>query len=118
MIIALPVDETKEEICPSFGRAPFYMFYNTETEENELKQNPGSWASGGAGLKAAQFIVDNEVDVLITPRCGQNASEVLIEAEMKIYKSEGTSASENIKLYKENKLLELTTFHEGFHGIH
>lgn len=118
MIIALPMDENKTDICVSFGRAPFYMFYNLETNENEILVNPASEAEGGAGLKAAQFILDNKAEFVITPRCGENAAEVLKEAEIKIYKSQGSDALENIKLYKENKLEELTKFHGGFHGVY
>lgn len=117
MIIAVPVDENKIEICPSFARTPYYMFYNTQTNNCDVIENPAAQAEGGAGIKAAQFIIDNKADVVITPRCGENAAEILKEAEMKIYKSEGNNATENINKFKENKLSELTKFHAGFHGI-
>lgn len=117
MIIALPVDENKNDICVSFGRTPYFMFFNTDTDVCEVKENSASQAEGGAGLKAAQFVVDNSTEVLITPRCGENAGEILKEAEIKIYKSEGNNAVGNIDMFKENKLLELTKFHSGFHGI-
>ena len=118
MIIALPMDENKKDICVSFGRAPFFMFYDTETEKYEIKVNPAAVAEGGAGLKAAQCVADNNADILITPRCGENAAEVFEVAEIKIFKSQGTDALENVKLFKEEKLEKLTKFHGGFHGIH
>ena len=36
MKIAIPVDEKNMEsgVCPSFGRAPYFLFYNTETKES------------------------------------------------------------------------------------
>ena len=117
MKIAIPVDDNKKDICVSFGRAPFFLFYDTETGEYVTTVNAGAEAAGGAGLKAAQTVLDGEADVLITVRCGENAAEVLQEAEISIYKAEGTDACQNITYYKEGKLAVLTHFHAGFQGI-
>ena len=117
MIIAIPLDEEKKNVCVSFGRAPFFLIHDTEKGTEEIKENPAAEAQGGAGIKTAQFVADQDTDVLITVRCGENAAEVLRAAEISIYKSEGEDASQNLILYKEKKLAELTHFHAGFHGI-
>ena len=117
MIIAVPMDENKKDICVSFGRAPFFLFSNTETGKEELKANPAAEASGGAGIKAAQAVVDGGAGTLITVRCGENAAEVFKAANIKIYKAEGSDAHENLKALAEGSLQELTHFHAGYHGI-
>ncbi len=117
MKIAIPVDENKLDVCVSFARAPYFMYYDTETKETTIKENPAAEAAGGAGLKAAQTLVDEKADVVLTVRCGENAAEVLQAAEMKIYKTVETKAVENIKVYEEGNLEEMTHFHAGFHGI-
>ena len=117
MIIALPMDENKKDICVSFGRCPLFLFANSETGEREFKANPAADATGGAGIKAAQAIVDGGADAVITVRLGENAADVFKAADMKIYKSEGPDAEENLQALKEEKLSELTKFHAGFHGI-
>lgn len=33
MKIAIPVEDYETEICPSFGRAPMFLIYDTETKE-------------------------------------------------------------------------------------
>ena len=116
MKIAIPVDDNKKDVCVSFGRTPYFLFCDTETGKSEVDINPAADAEGGAGLKSAQFVVDHEPDVLITVRCGENAAEVLLAADMKIYKAQGTDAEENIKLLQEGKLDILDHFHAGFHG--
>lgn len=116
MKILIPVDIDKKSVCPVLGRAPFYMIFDTEKKEAEIVENPAAQAEGGAGLKAAQFILDCETDVLITPRCGQNAAEVMSEGEIKIYKTEGNDAQENIENYLAGKLSVLEKFHGGYHG--
>lgn len=117
MIIAMPVDEKKIEttVCISFGRTPYFMFYNTDTDEAEFFDNSAISAQGGAGIKAAQVIVDKKADVLLTPRCGENAAAVL-EGTVKIYRTEGNNIKENINLFKEGKLNVLAEIHAGFHN--
>lgn len=116
MKIAIPVDEDKNMVCVTFGRAPYFLIYNTETEKKEILPNTGSQAQGGAGIKTAQLLVDCKTDVLITPRCGMNSADVFKEAGIKIYKSEGVSADSNLAAFKEGKLSLLEKFHSGYHG--
>lgn len=116
MKIAIPIEENKEAVCVSFGRAPYFLIHDTDTKTSEIKVNPAAEAEGGAGLKAAQFVVDAGADALITVRCGQNAADVFMAAGVKIYKALSTYANENLKAMAEGKLGELTSFHAGFHG--
>lgn len=116
MRVAIPLDEGKEAVCVSFGRAPYFLFADLETQELKIEENPAANAQGGAGILAAQFLVDNKIQVLITVRCGENSAEVFGEAGIAIYKSSVDLAKDNLELYKEGKLETLTKFHAGFHG--
>lgn len=117
MKIMIPVNDDKKTVCPSFGRAPFFMSFDEKNNEPIFLDNPAAQAQGGAGIKAAQFVCDNNADVLITIRCGENAAEVFKAAEIEIYKSQPDDAMENVNLMLQNKLEILTKFHAGFHGI-
>lgn len=96
------------------SRAPYFLFQDEDTQT--IVENPAANAQGGAGIQAAQFLVDNEVNVLITVRCGQNAADVFTAAGMKIYKSAGKTAAEDLTAFAEGRLGELTQFHGGYHG--
>ena len=115
MKIAIPLDDTKQEVCVSFGRAPYFLFQKNGAAE--ILENPAAQAQGGAGLQAAQFVVDQGADTLITVRCGENAAEVLKAAGMKIYKSVNKAAADDLAAWGDGRLEELTRFHGGFHGI-
>ena len=52
MKIAIPVEDYETEICPSFGRAPMFLIYDTETKEKKLLDNSGIAVQGGAGIKS------------------------------------------------------------------
>ncbi|MGE4354530.1 MAG: NifB/NifX family molybdenum-iron cluster-binding protein [Oscillospiraceae bacterium] len=118
MKIAIPVDEKTLEttVCPSFGRAPFFLFYNTETKETYFLDNSAVASQGGAGIRAAQVIADHGVKTVLAPRCGENAEKVLSKAEVLVYKTVPGTAQKNIEDFLADKLALLSEFHPGFHG--
>lgn len=120
MLIAVPLNEKNCEdgICPSFGRALYYLIYTTDTKEMIFLENSAANSQGGAGIKAAQLLIDQKIDVLITPRCGENAAVALKSAGIQIFKSIGDSVNDNLSSYLNSKLEILDHFHAGFHGHH
>lgn len=118
MKIAIPVDEKTLEsnVCASFGRTPYFLIYDTETEESVFIDNTAAASTGGAGIKSAQIIVDSKANALLTPRCGQNAVEVMQSADIKIFKTISPSIKDNIAFYIDGKLPLLDVVHAGFHG--
>ncbi|NMA93145.1 MAG: dinitrogenase iron-molybdenum cofactor biosynthesis protein [Clostridiales bacterium] len=117
MKIVIPVDEKTLDsgVCASFGRAPYFLIYDMETKENNFIDNPAAKSTGGAGIKAAQLIIDNGAKALLTPRLGQNAAEVLEAAEIKLYKSIDAPAGKNIEAFVAGELPVLKEIHAGFH---
>ena len=118
MRIMIPVDYNSMEgkVCQSFGRAPYFLIYDTETRDSEFIDNKAANAQGGAGIKAAQTVVDSGVNALITPRCGQNAADVINSANIKTYKTINDSIADNINGFYDNQLDELNEIHSGFHN--
>ena len=118
MKIMIPVDEktTETNVCASFGRAPYFLIYNTETGKSEFLDNGAAASAGGSGIKAAQTVADSQADALLTPRCGENAANVLKTADIKIYKTSGLSAKDNINSFIDGKLSLLDEIHAGFHS--
>lgn len=118
MKIAMPVDDKSiaTSVCMSFGRTPYFLIYDTESKESIFLDNSAAASQGGAGIKAAQTLVDNKVSVLLTPRCGQNAAEVIKAANIKIYRTINDSIKDNIDALIDGKLSLLTEIHAGFHN--
>jgi predicted Fe-Mo cluster-binding NifX family protein len=118
MKIALPTDEKSIEspVSLSFGRAPYFLLYSTVTQEVVFFDNNAAASHGGAGIKAAQFIADLGANVLLAPRCGENAGQVLTKSEVLVYQTLQGTAKQNIDAYVANKLNLLAGFHPGFHG--
>ena len=118
MKIAIPVDEKdiNSKVCISFGRTPYYMIYDTESKEAVFFDNEAAASPGGAGIKAAQSLVDKGIDVLLTPRCGGNAADVINGANIKMYKTNTDSIKKNLEDFEANKLELLAEVHEGLHN--
>lgn len=118
MKIAIPVDEKDigTNVCISFGRTPYFLIYDTETKESTFLDNSAAESTGGAGIKAAQTIVDNKADALLTPRCGENAAGVLKAADIKIFKTTSVLVKNNIDDFIAGRLPVLDEIHAGFHG--
>lgn len=118
MKIAIPAtaNNIDSEVCPSFGRTEFFLIYNTNDQANFFLDNSAATSQGGAGIKAAQILVDEHVDVLITPRCGENAASVLLEANIAIYKAAGNNLKDNISACEQGKLEMLNEIHPGLHN--
>lgn len=118
MKVVIPVESKNDDasVCPSFGRAPFFMIFDAETQKADFIDNAAANSQGGAGIKASQILVDSGAKVLITYRCGQNAADVLKAGGITIYKAENGSAKDNVQKYKEKKLSVLTDIHLGFHN--
>ena len=118
MKIAIPVDEHSRDtkVCISFGRTPYFLIYDIDNNEEVFIENTAASSQGGAGIKAAQLVVDNAVDALITPRCGENAANVFIAANIKLYKTINDCVNDNIEAFKCGKLTALDNIHPGFHG--
>lgn len=65
-----------DQVEARFGRAPYYLFVDTETMKFEAVQNPNVAAGGGAGIQSAQLMSDHGVKVVLTGNCGPNAFQV------------------------------------------
>ncbi len=117
MIIAIPVTDNtaSAKVNTTLGRSPFYLIYNSSTKETTFIRNTAAEAKGGAGIKAAQLLLDQSITDLITPRSGTNALDVLKEAGVNIYESNSSDVLSNITDLENNKLNPITEGHAGFH---
>jgi predicted Fe-Mo cluster-binding NifX family protein len=100
--------ELNDKVDDRFGRAPYFVFYDTESGKAESFRNPASEAQGGVGPKAAQFLLNHDIEVLITARVGGNALEALKAGGIKIllYEERGSSVQAAIDASLKGNLKE------------
>ena len=82
---------------PVFGRCPTYVFVDTETMGFEAVDNPAMSASGGAGIQAAQFVIEQGARAVLTGNVGPNAFNVFQAANVPIYLLTGGTVREAVE---------------------
>lgn len=82
-----------------FGRCRYFMLVDTENMHSEFVDNPYASASQGAGVQAAQYIADKDVDVLICSNPGPNAVSAMEAAGIRVVKFPEMNAMEAVQKF-------------------
>ena len=106
MRVAISSEGTGMDSRPSriFGRCPYMLIADPETGRLESLTNPGARASGGAGVRTAQFVVDQGATVVLTGKIGPNAKEVLDAAHIEVLEADGATAREVVEHFRAGEL--------------
>lgn len=68
-----------------FGRAKYFLIYDLEKDTFEILDNSQVLDSAqGAGIQAAQHVVDAGVEILLSGHCGPNAFKVLNAGKVRV----------------------------------
>ena len=89
---------------PVFGRAPIYLFVDTETLTLEAVENPAISAAGGAGIQAAQYVIEHGAQAVLTGNVGPNAFQVFDAANIPVYLHSGGTVREIVDKFKAGQL--------------
>ncbi len=94
---------------PIFGRSQYFILVDPETLEFEALPNPALDAPGGAGVQAAQTVLQHGVSAVIAPSLGPNAFRVIRAAGIPAYRMEGATVREVLAAYNAGQLPLLET---------
>lgn len=100
-----------------FGRCEYFQIHDTETDEIKVIENKGLLASGGAGIAAANQLIDEDINVVITGNLGPNAFEIIERADIKAFKSEVETVENILEKYKNNQLDEINIPGRAHNGM-
>ena len=98
-------EDLSAPLDPRFGRTARFLIYDLETEAFELLDNEmNKQAAQGAGIQAAQTVVDAGVQGVITGHCGPKAFRVLEAAEIQVYLTDAETVADAIGQLKDGDL--------------
>jgi predicted Fe-Mo cluster-binding NifX family protein len=108
LIISSQGQELSSPIERRFGRCPWLIKFDTETKNIEVFANPGMRQSGGAGVAAAQFVIDQNADAVVSGDFGPNAARAFQAGDIKMYLFNGnvSSIQDVVDDFLEGKLTE------------
>lgn len=98
----------EDDLDPRFGRAAYFLVIDTESMALTVVDNAAREASGGAGIAAAQSVIDQKIEAVITGQLGPNAIDVLRDAEILMYQGISGSVRSNIDAFTEKRLAAIT----------
>ena len=117
IIITANSDQMDQPFNPRFGRADYFMLFDTETQKWEAFSNPGVDARGGAGPQAVQFISNKGAEVVISGRYGPSAFTALEAAGIQAYLASNGSVSEVLQQFLGGQLEKVgEATGPGIHG--
>jgi predicted Fe-Mo cluster-binding NifX family protein len=90
-------------VDPRFGRSPYIAFVDLEKDRLEALANPFADASGGAGIQAAQFVLDHGAEALLTGHCGPKAIAVLSDAGVQVVNGISGTVREAVASYRQTE---------------
>jgi len=114
-LLAANDKDINESISPVFARAYFFAIYDTDTKQVSFVENAATKAQGGAGVQAAQEVVDLNVDKVIVVRLGENSFNVLKLTDIEVLQTKPDSIINIFHMCENNELSVLERVSQGFH---
>ena len=97
--------ELSSAVDPRFGRAKYFIVVDTESGEFSPHDNAQNLnAVQGAGIQAAQNVVNLKVEAVITGNLGPKAFTALQAGNVKAYLGAGGTVSAAVEQFKAGEL--------------
>ena len=91
-------------VDPRFGRCADFVFFNLDDDTYQVLSNTAGNSGSGAGVQAAQFVIQQGAQALIAGRVGLNAVQVLDAADVKVYVAQEITVQQAIDAFKAGTL--------------
>jgi predicted Fe-Mo cluster-binding NifX family protein len=101
------LESSKDE---RFGRCPWFIKMDTVSNQWEAFPNPGVGHSSGAGVAAAQFVIDQKAEAVISGDFGPHAADAFRAASisMFLYSKDIVNIQQAVDSFKQEKLSRLS----------
>jgi len=101
-------NELTSAIDPRFGRAAYFIIFNTDDNSYEAVSNAeNAGAAQGAGVQAAQTVANKKPDWVVSGNIGPKAFSALKAAGVKMASFDSGTVMQAVKLVMEGGLTEI-----------
>jgi predicted Fe-Mo cluster-binding NifX family protein len=99
-----------EQVDPGFGCCRCFILIDPATEAFDVIENEATVSSSGAGIHAAQMVVAERVDAVITGKLKPNVIDVLEAAGLNVYLGAEGTIRDVLQQYQDGRLQEASDF--------
>jgi predicted Fe-Mo cluster-binding NifX family protein len=99
--------DLRSNVDPRFGRCPFFVLVDLDTMNFSATPNPAGAAAGGAGVEAAQTVLDMGVLTVLTGSIGPNAFRTLNAAGVRVYPGATGTVLETVERFRSGDMKEV-----------
>ncbi|MBN1123782.1 MAG: hypothetical protein JXA82_02165 [Sedimentisphaerales bacterium] len=85
IVVTAREPDLNSDVDPRFGRAAFFLLVDTESSQWQAINNNATNASSGAGIAAAQAVIEAGAGAVLTGNCGPNAFRTLQAGDVQVY---------------------------------
>lgn len=100
--------EMDDKLDLRFGRCSYFVICDSSKGFSHTLENKGQSSGGGAGIAAAQQIIDEDVEVVISGSMGPNAYNLMLSSGIKVYSSKELPCERVLELFNKGELEEIT----------
>ena len=97
----------EDQVSGIVGRAPTFTVVETsekEIVESKVLRNEFSQAASGAGVQAAQMLVNEGIEAIIGGNFGPNLAQVFNQSETEMYQASGISVKQAVQQLLDGEL--------------
>ncbi len=104
MLVAISASGPKlnSPVDQRFGRCAYFVLFDEATGEGSVFTNCSRTESHGAGIRAAQSIIDRGVKVVLTGRVGPKAQQALEAGKIDIVTGADGTVEEALEEYRRS----------------
>jgi len=116
IIVSAQGESLDAPASPVFGRCPTYILVDTVTGEFQALPNPAMNQGGGAGIQAAQFVVEQGAQAVLSGNLGPNAFDVLQAAGIPTYVVTEGTVRQAVEAFKAQRLQPMGSANVAAHA--
>lgn len=110
LVISSMGPHNTDSVDPRFGRARFFILFDSETGSFDSHDNSEQVdAPQGAGVQAAQLVVELGAEALLTGHCGPKAFQVFAESNIQVYSGFEGTVQDAVEAWKGGNLHPLSS---------
>ena len=108
--------DLNSQVDERFGRCAYFVVVDETGNLVKAVSNSSLNSPQGAGIAAAQLLINNQVDTVLTGRMGPKAMKPLQAAGIDIYTGISGTVEQTLDLFFKGSLTQLETANSPKHG--